>query len=362
MEERKKHFERPTSSKPTSLMNLSLLAIFFGLVAGFFGYLFGRTVVPEANFNYLNLGGGVSKVELDFKQPLTNLYKKNTNNIAGIYKSVSTVEVVGTPLFDADSFLGSAVVVTSDGWLMTTDQVFVSEKNKVVLGEKIYEIQETKVDEFANLVFIKINASFLQPINFQLTDDIKEGETLFSLVDLPNSLQHSFDAAVLENSYYMKDKYLTTDSIDHWLDIDESSNGKNLSSAPYFNLDGDLLGLTYTIDENDLLIPSSYMRQAVRHLLSGDQRVLLGVRYVDMENNSGFAQNGNLVYHPSLVVLSTKAYQAGIRLEDQILAVNNDTVSSNKNLTNILQNYRKGDTVTFRVLRKANPLDIDIKL
>lgn len=361
-EERKKHFERPTSSKPPSLMNLSLLAIFFGLVAGFFGYLFGRSVMPAENMNYFNFPSSNNVIELDFNQPLTNLYEKNTNSIAGVYKDVSVVAAVGSPLFGQDDLLGSAVVVTSDGWLMTTDQVYTSQKNKVVLGSDIYDIKEVKVDEFANIVFIKIDASILQPINFQLTNEIKEGETLFSLTDLPNSLQHSFDTAVLQNSHYVKDKYLFTDTLDYWLDIDKKQLVDDSLAAPYFNLDGDLLGLDYVVDGEDLLIPSDYLRQSVRHLLSGDQRPLVGIRYVDMENNSGFKQDGNLIYHPSLTALSTKAYQAGLRLGDDIIAINNDVVASNKNITSILQNYRVGDTVVFKILRSGVARDIELTL
>lgn len=357
-EERKKHFERPTSSKPPSLMNLSLLAIFFGLVAGFFGYLIGRDVLPEERLNYFNFNNPSSKIEIDFNQPLTNLYEKNTNSIAGIYKDVSTIAAVGQPLFGPDDFLGSAVVVTSDGWLMTTDQVYNSQSDKVILNNTVFDIEEVKTDEFARVVFLKIDANLLQPIKFQLTDELKEGETLFSLIDLPNSLQHSFDSSILINSHYVSSKYLYSDTMDYWLDIEDS---KTLSQA-YFNLDGDLLGLSYDLEGEDLLIPSNYLKQSVRHLLSGDERVLLGIRYVDMENNSGFTREGNLIYHPSLANLSTRAYQDGLRVGDIVVAINNDLIAGNQSITSILQNYRVGDTVVFKILRDEKERSIEIEL
>lgn len=359
--ERKKHFERPTSQKPPSLMNLSLLAIFFGLVAGFMGHLMARDVLPEESFNYFSFNNPQSKIELSFDQPLINLYDKNINSIAGVYRSVNTIAAVGVPLFDDNSFLGSAVVVTSDGWLMTTDQVFESENNKVVLGNKIYDIKDTKVDDFAKVVFVKIDADLLQPVNFQLVDEIKEGETLYSLTDMPNSLQHSFDTSILSNSHYAAGQYLFSDSLDYWLDVADK-NKDNLLSAPYFNLDGDLIGLSYNLEENNLLIPSSYLQQSVRHLLGGYDRVGLGIRYVDMENNSGFDRKGNLIYHPSLTVLSREAYQAGLRMNDIVLAINNDVIAGNDSITSILQNYRKGDKVIFKILRDNLSRDIEIEL
>ena len=47
---------------------------------------------------------------------------------------------------------------------------------------------------------------------------------------------------------------------------------------------------------------------------------------------------------------------------DQIVAVNNDTVSVNRSLTSVLQNYRIGDKVTLRILRNEVEQDIEIEL
>jgi len=363
MEERKEHFERPTTTRPPSLFNLTVLAIVFGIIAGFGGYFLARTLMPITNIDYFDLFNKQQDIKISLEQPLTSVANKYQNSIAGIYQPVQPVNAVGQPLFNKNHFLGSAVVITSDGWLMTTDQVLLNKRSIVVLNDDLYPIEDIKEDEFTGAVFIKIDAFSLQPVDFQLTDNIKAGELLFTNIDLPNSLNHYFYTTVLANPHYIVDQYLYTDSIDYYLQIPNDLKADNLG-VPYFNVSGDLLGLTYKLDDEVVLLPAEYLKQATKHLFNNTERVSLGVRYVDMENNSGFIRKGNLIFHPTLsaVTYNFPAYTAGLKFGDQIVAVNNDVVSSNNTLTSIIQNYRQGDEVTIKISREGIEQDIEVEL
>jgi len=361
MEERYQHFERPTTNRPPSMFNLTIWAIFVGLIAGFGGYLLANYVLPSNNPNYFNINNPGRDINVNIEQPLVNIADKHQKTIAGVYRTPGVIAAVGQTLFSEDDFLGSAVVVTSDGWLMTTDQVTLSKDVSVVLGNKVYKVEELVQDKFSGTVFLKINENSLQPANFQLTDNLKTGEKLFTSFDLPNAYDHSFVTSYLSNPHYSNTKYLFTDSIDYYIKVSEFNDKK---ASPYFNLDGNLIGLSYNVASETLLIPSEYLRQAVKNLLNNTERTNLGVRYVDMENNSGFDRKGNLVYNPQYVavVYNSPAYKAGIRSGDQIVAVNNDIVSSYRTLTSILQNYRPGDRVIIKILRSGQEQDIEVNL
>ena len=361
MEERHKHFERPTTQRPPSLFNLTILTIIIALAAGFSGYLLANYLLPTDSTNYFNINNPDRDIKVSIEQPLTNIGDKHQKTIAGIYKSLKAVPAVGQSLFSQDDFLGSAVVVTSDGWLMTTDQVVVGDNVDVVLGDKVYSVEKLVQDEFSGTVFLKISESSLQPVNFQLTDDFKIGEKLFTSVDLANSYNHSFETAYLSNPHYSTNKYLSTDLLDYYIKI---SDFKTEQASPYFNLSGDLIGLSYNVADETLLIPAEYLKQAVKHLLNNTERSQLGVRYVDMENNSGFDRKGVLVYNPQYpaVTYNSPAYKAGIKSGDQIVAINNDIISSYRTLTSILQNYRLGDTVIIKILRGGAEQDIKVSL
>lgn len=360
-EEKHNHFVRPTTKRPPSLFNLTIWTIAVGLAAGFGGYLLANYMLPNNSTNYFNLNNTDRDIKISIEQPLVNISDQYQKTIAGVYKKIRAIPDVGQILFSKDDFLGSAVVVTSDGWLMTTDQVTTNNNINIVLGDEIYAVEELIQDEFSGTVFLKINESFLQPVNFQLTDNLKIGETLFTSIDLANSYDHSFTSTYLSNPHYSPTKYLFTDYIDYYIKISES---EFYDSAPYFNLDGDLIGLAYNVNNETLLLPAEYIKQAVKHLLNNTERSQLGIRYVDMENNSGFDRKGSLVYNPeyAAIVYNSPAYKAGLKSGDQIVAVNNDIVSSYRTLTTILQNYRPGDVVVIKILRDGAEQDIEVSL
>jgi len=364
MEDRQPHFERPTTNRPPSLFNLTIITVIVALLAGFGGALLVRLVASPSQLGYFNFINTPQDFKFSIDQPLTSLALKNQNTVAGVYKEVATISSIGEPVFSAGDFLGSAVVVTSDGWLMTTKQVLNDSKGKIILGDKVYDISQIKTDDFDNLVFIKIEENLLSPASFQLTDELNIGEKLFTHIDLPNSYRNSLGIAFLQNDHYVYDKYLYSDKLDYYLQFDPANKQLNSLGAPYFNLDGYLLGVAYELENQEIvLIPAEYLKQSVKNLLNNTERVKLGLRYVDMENNSGFEKKGNLVFNPQKALdYNLPAYKAGIKVADQILAINNDAISALRSLTSVIQNYRVGDKVIAKVLRAGIEMDIAISL
>jgi serine protease Do len=364
MEERQKHFARPTTHRPPSLFNLTIWTIIIGVLAGLGGYLLAKNTWPVSDVDYLGLLNTENEIKINLEQPLVNLANKYQNSVAGVYKDVVASPSIGQKFFGDQDFLGSAVVVTSDGWLMTTDQVVQDVTPKVILIDEIYDIQEIVFDEFTGVAFIKIEANFIQPIDFQLTDSFKTGERVFTNIDIANSVNHAFYTTFLTNSHYVNNQYLDTDKVDYFMQISDSLEDINITSAPFLNVDGDLLGVIYEVDQEKILVPAEYLKQAVKHLLNNTDRPTLGVRYIDMENNSGFIRKGNLIFHPTLraVAYNSTGAEAGLKAGDQIVAINNDLVSDSRTMTSIIQDYRIGDTVTLKIQRNGLEQDIAIEL
>ncbi len=338
MEEKKEHFVRPTTERPQSLFSLTILAVIFGLVAGFGGYLLGKWFVPS-NISFLS---NQPDIKINLEQPLTSVANKYEASIAGLYKNSKTISDLDNPIFDRADYLGSAVVVTSDGWLMSTDQVLLNTQSKVVLNDQVFGIEEIKKDAFSGAVFIKIKASNLLAVNFQLTEGVKAGERIFTDKELANSLNHTFSTALLGNIHFTTGIYLSTDSIDYYYKLTDMSTDNMVSAAPYFNLKGDLIGLGYRLPNKEVvLLPADYLKQAVKHLLDNTERPVWGISYIDLENNSGIEIKGDYVYSATLnkaVLPNTPSSRAGLKAKDRILSINNDSVTKDRTITSILQN------------------------
>ena len=97
--------------------------------------------------------------------------------------------------------------------------------------------------------------------------------------------------------------------------------------------------------------------------LEGD-RIFLGVRYVTLnevnaERYEAPVSEGALVVD---VMTETPAEEAGLLVDDVILAVDGDLVDFERNLRDRLYAYEPGDTVTFEVLRDGETLEIEVLL
>ncbi|MCK9641783.1 MAG: S1C family serine protease, partial [Prolixibacteraceae bacterium] len=166
------------------------------------------------------------------------------------------------------------------------------------------------------------------------------------------------------NIHFTSSAYLSTDSIDYYYQLSDVNIDSLASAAPFFNLKGELIGLGYKLNEEVVLLPADYLKQAVKHLLDNTERPAWGISYIDLENNSGLEQKGNYVYssNPSKAVLvNSPSYKAGLKAKDRIISVNNDEVTRDRTITAILQNYRLGDKIILRVARDNKEIDLEMK-
>lgn len=352
IKDRPSHFVRPTFERPPSLVNFSLLAIVLGGLAGFGGYLIGKAWLP-ANLSFLN---SQPDIKISLEQPLVDMATKNLKSVAGIYRPTKVNALLSQPLFNVSDLLGQAAVITSDGWLMTSDRVLLDKQSLVVLGSDIYNIKDIKYDKFSGLTFIKVAATGLIPVNLGFTNEFKAGETAFTILDSPNNIDNTFYTSIIAQPHYERENVLSTDIMDYYLKLDK--NQATFGSV-YFNVKGDVLGLSHQVSDESVLIPVEYLRQSVRHLLDNTERVTWGINYLDLENNSGALSHGNVV--TITPIKNSPAAKAGLLAGDRIVAVNNDTISKDRTLTSILQNYRSGDKVILKVLRSGIEMDIEIK-
>jgi S1-C subfamily serine protease len=80
--------------------------------------------------------------------------------------------------------------------------------------------------------------------------------------------------------------------------------------------------------------------------------------------NRWFNQKGHLLYHSQLsaVAPNSVAAKAGLKVGDQVIAVNNELVSAERSLTSIIQNYRPGDKILLKISRNELEQEIEVQL
>jgi serine protease Do len=148
---------------------------------------------------------------------------------------------------------------------------------------------------------------------------------------------------------------------------------------PLFNLNGEIIGLiTSSNSGSDLktALPVNYIKSAFTDILKYKkiERSFLGVNYIDLASVLGLKneisqglERGALLYENKdlkikAVTPESPAASAGLKSGDIILKVDDEELSSRRDLTSIIQEYQAGDSIDLSVLRDGKEQTIKIKL
>src|SRR3989344_4798066 len=128
--------------------------------------------------------------------------------LAGLYP-VRTNQVSATSqVYPPSEQLGTAVILTSDGWLLTHQSVVSSTipaDLAVVIGNQIFEVSQIIPDDMAGVAFVKISATNLPVVVLGDSDDLFSGQlaivvNAFGEVAVVNVLDPESLASSLEDN------------------------------------------------------------------------------------------------------------------------------------------------------------------
>ncbi len=148
----------------------------------------------------------------------------------------SVVAIMGQT--NSGSFIGSALITTSDGSIITLANLVPAGSNLSLFinGEKT-NFKVVKRDYQNNLALIKIDKNNLATVGFADFNNIKLGQRVF-LVLSDSTKSNSF--AVNEGIIKIFDQNSIKTNI---------SEKYNVSGSPLFNIAGELIGLNYIADD-----------------------------------------------------------------------------------------------------------------
>jgi S1-C subfamily serine protease len=150
--------------KSTGNFKILLLCLIISLCSGFVAGLvsdtfFDTNLVIEPSSpsqqkqNVPNLESFLSKEDQNYNKVLSQL----KSQIVGFYKKRVKAENILDSLYLEKDFLGSGVVVTSDGWLLTHKQVVDNQDFVVITADKkVLEPLKKVIDPLTNVVLVQI--------------------------------------------------------------------------------------------------------------------------------------------------------------------------------------------------------------
>ena len=273
---------------------------------------------------------------------------------------------------------GSGVIITHNGYIVTNHHVIKNaDKIEVTLNDKrIYTAQLVGADPSTDLAVLKIDEENLPFIIFGNSDELKVGEWVLA-VGNPFNLYSTVTAGIISakgRSIHVIENNPENGNfpIESFIQTDAAVNPGN-SGGALVNIQGELIGINTAIASNNgayqgyaFAIPVNVVKKVVSDIIEfgAVQRAYLGVSITDIDAN--FAKEKNIqtlngVYVHD-VLPGGAAEESGIRPGDIITKINDKEITKISELQEQLSKYRPGDKIKVMILRKNNPLSLEVVL
>jgi serine protease Do len=266
--------------------------------------------------------------------------------------------------------LGSGVVVSEDGYILTNNHVVTdAEEIVVTFSEKEkYEAEIIGRDPKTDLALIKIKVDKPIPAaRLGDSDKLRIGDWVVAIGN-PFGLGSTVTAGIVS----AKGRVIGAGPYDNFIQTDASINPGN-SGGPLFNLDGEVIGINTAIFTQSggnvgigFAIPIN-MAKSVMSQLKEKGRVTRGwlgvaIQSVTPEIKEKFGlktTEGALIGE---VTKGSPAEMGGLKRGDVIISFDGKKVKEMNNLPSIVADTAVGKTVEIIVIRKGNEKRLTVKV
>jgi serine protease Do len=264
--------------------------------------------------------------------------------------------------------LGSGVIVSEDGYIITNNHVIekAQEIKVVLLNKKDYKAKLIGADPKTDIAVIKIDAKDLPALAWGDSNALKVGQIVFA-VGNPFGLNQTVTMGVV--SAVGRANVGIADYED-FIQTDAAINPGN-SGGALINAQGALIGINTAILSRTggyqgigFAVPSSMARQVMDSLLKFKKVVRgwlgISIQEVTSELAEEFGVRdlkGALV---SGVMKGSPADKAGLRQGDVVLQIDGRIVEDTGHLRNMVSQTPVGSTVKIKILRQHKELDLSV--
>ncbi len=280
----------------------------------------------------------------------------------------------GTPFGPEQKYrttaLGSGVIVSKDGYILTNNHVVKNaEKIKVILYDKRqYDARVIGTDPKTDLAVIKIDEKNLPAIKIGNSDRLRVGDVVLAIGN-PFGLSHTVTMGIV--SAVGRSNIGLADYED-FIQTDAAINPGN-SGGALVNAKGELVGINTAIFSKSggymgigFAIPSN-MAKAVMESIIKYGKVIRGWLGVTIQNitpeiakHLGIKANkGALVTD---VVKGSPADSAGLKRGDLIVEYNGNPVNNTTELRNMVAQTRPGKIVELKVIRDGREITMTVTI
>ena len=371
-----KEFEKRRKGNRLKSVSKFLLAIVLASsisIAGTSAYLKSNSGKSLLNQSSTDKGATTTTINTSDKPNVEKaVAQKSMQSVVGI-----TTVGVSEDMFSTQKQtkgLGSGVIVSKEGYILTNNHVVDPSKTKsvtVILSDGTK--RKAKVlwsDKTLDLAVIKIDPKGLdlKPVEFGDSSQVSIGD---KAIAIGNPLGINLKSTLTSGYISGKDRVITLQdgsTMEGLFQTDAAINPGN-SGGGLFNDKGQLIGINTAKAGNSdgigFAIPSNLAKPILEQIIKNGkfESVSLGIRGIDVSRYNVLGQeklpiDSGVYIHE--ILSGSPAESAGLKPKDIITKVGDTKVTSNSTLKAALLNYKIGDKVKIEVYRDGNTTTIEV--
>ncbi|MES2500149.1 MAG: Do family serine endopeptidase [Pseudomonadota bacterium] len=307
---------------------------------------------------------------------VVNIFTSSKNNISNPHQQYKD-----DPLFrhffgdqldnedeQPDSSLGSGVIVSEQGLILTNDHVVASADEIEILlsdGRKL-PARVVGTDPETDLAVIKVDAEKLPSITFAATDKLDIGDVVLAIGN-PFGVGQTVTQGIVSA---LGRTHLGINTFENFIQTDASINPGN-SGGALIDTEGNLVGINSAIYSRSggsmgigFAIPASLAKQVMEQIAANGSvtRGWIGIEAQDItpELAESFKLDkvaGSLI---AGVLRGSPADIAGVKSGDVLLAINNLEVSDSSSMLNIIAVLKPNEKAVLTLARNQKNINVDV--
>lgn len=271
------------------------------------------------------------------------------------------------------SAMGSGVIVSADGYIVTNNHVVQEATNVVVTlnDKREYTAKIIATDPSTDLALIKIDEQGLPFLTYGNSDDVKIGEWVLA-VGNPFNLTSTVTAGIVSAKARNINILGSQGAIESFIQTDAAVNPGN-SGGALVNTRGELVGINAAIASGtgyytgySFAIPVNIVKKVVSDFMKFGkiQRAYLGVYFSEIDDH--FAKEKGLTELKGIyvddVVEGGAAAVAGIKSGDVITKIDNTPINGKAELMEVIGQKNPNDKATVIVNRNGKEYELPLTL
>lgn len=291
----------------------------------------------------------------------------NQQTFGGFYDQSGEPQTAGT---------GTGFFISEDGYLVTNNHVIEGSDDVSIIFADGTQVDANLVgtDPLTDLAVIKVDGEIPGYVELGNSAELRPGERVIAIGSPLGSYTNTVTEGIV--SGIGRRVQGTSAAIDNLIQHDAAINPGN-SGGPLFTLDGKVVGVNTLVVRQSgngisaeglgFAIPSDTVAQVSEAIISDGrvERPYLGITFLPLSPTAAATLELDVDYGALIEEIQPgPASDAGLQVEDVITQIDGEAVNEDNTLTDLLFEYKPGDTVALTVYRSSTgeTLTLDVTL